>query len=370
MILSVSTDGHYAISTNSSKQAVLWNIKDKDYKIISNNANIYSAYFVKNTNNFIYQDDKTNEVILENINGTVIKKLNPGFATYGEVMTSDLNTWIGSDDNYQTTKITNGIKQVILYYYCGPNYHDAPIPPQGALYRCGGVLGAGKLLNYTLSSDDKYLIGSGFGDVFLWNISTDTLVSDMQKNDPQVYATFSPDSAMILSGDIGSHLYAFSVNQQNLIAMELNAPKTPELAAYFLDNNIQDPQMGVPVVTIKYIDSNNFFVFISAAPDSFNYAILYNLADKKSSNSKWYQYNLSPRKYIPLIKGAATDFNYDPTWPMTTDYARDEAIDTSPSAHILVMAMDGANGILVYHYDPATQELTNVWSPQVSWWRF
>ncbi len=369
MVLSVSTDGNYAISTNSSKQAVLWNLKDKTYKVISNDANIYSAYFIKNTENFMYQDDKTNEVIVEDVDGILIKKLHPGFATYGEVMTSDLNIWIGSDDNYQTTKITNVIKQVILYYYCGPNYHDAPVPPKNAPYTCGGVEGTGKLLNYTLSSNDKYLVGSGFGDVFTWNTLTGELLSDMQPSSPQIYSSVIPGSDSVLSG-VGNFIYLGNFNSNKAIMIQLGAPKTPALQPYFENNNIQDSYMDVFVVAIKYIDNNDFFVFSKGAPDSFNYGILYNLADKKITDSKWYQYNLFPRKYIPLIKDADSNFNYDPTWPMTTDYGRDEAIDTSPSAHILVMAMDGANGILVYHYDPVTQVLTNVWSPQVSWWRF
>ena len=50
-----------------------------------------------------------------------------------------------------------------------------------------------------------------------------------------------------------------------------------------------------------------------------------------------------------------------------------QAIDTSPSAHVLVMAMSGKNGILVYHYNPTTQTLKQVWAGVVKpkshhWW--
>lgn len=47
--------------------------------------------------------------------------------------------------------------------------------------------------------------------------------------------------------------------------------------------------------------------------------------------------------------------------PSVSYYQRDEAIDTSPSAHVLVTGKDSEGGILVYQYDPKNQTLTKVW---------
>ena len=89
MVLSISSDGKYAISTSISKHAILWNLSKRTYKIISKDANIYSAYFIKGTNTYLYQDDSTNEVIVKNINGKNVKKIALTFPTYGDVMTTD-----------------------------------------------------------------------------------------------------------------------------------------------------------------------------------------------------------------------------------------------------------------------------------------
>lgn len=127
MVVSLSSDGNYAFSTNTNQQGILWDIKDKTYKVIAQNVNIYSAYFIKKTNDFIYQDNKTNDVIVENVNGKIIKHFNPGFASYGEVMTADLRTWIASDEEYQLFKITDNQKQQFFYYWDGPNFvHETP----------------------------------------------------------------------------------------------------------------------------------------------------------------------------------------------------------------------------------------------------
>ncbi len=97
MVTSLSSDGEYAITTSLAKQAILWNIKNKTYKIIATNANIYSAYFIKHSNDFIYQNDKTNIVYVKNIEGKTIKIIKPGFPTYGEVLTSDLQSYYAVD---------------------------------------------------------------------------------------------------------------------------------------------------------------------------------------------------------------------------------------------------------------------------------
>lgn len=59
-------------------------------------------------------------------------------------------------------------------------------------------------------------------------------------------------------------------------------------------------------------------------------------------------------------------------WPFTSDdFRRDQAIDTSPSAHILVMSMAKKNGIIVYKYDPTTQTLNREWAGEVKpLWKF
>jgi len=71
--------------------------------------------------------------------------------------------------------------------------------------------------------------------------------------------------------------------------------------------------------------------------------------------------NPIPIKYLPLSKKP---------WVGIEEYSRDQAIDTSPQAHILVMAMATGSGIVVYKYDPKQQTLKQIWvadGPPVKW---
>jgi len=114
-VLSVSTDGNYAISTDWSRKAILWDLKKHKKKILDRTANIYSAYFIKNSDNFMWQHDTNNEVIIENVSGKIIKKFNPGFPTYGQVITSDLNNYIASNEAWDLYQIKNNHKQLIKF---------------------------------------------------------------------------------------------------------------------------------------------------------------------------------------------------------------------------------------------------------------
>lgn len=170
MVLSLSSDGRYIISTDMSRHAVLWDLKQHSHKIVGSKINIYSAYFIKNTNNFMYQDDTNNEVIIRNTDGKIIKKMQPGFPIYGQVITSDLKTYFSSDKNFNIFKINNNKKSKIFGYYCPPDL-PKPLPKMNAnsIYGCMSFGGAGKLFNLTLANQDNLLIGSSYGYVFVWN---------------------------------------------------------------------------------------------------------------------------------------------------------------------------------------------------------
>ena len=59
MVTSVSSDGHYALTTDDKNIAVLWDLRAHNKKIISRDANMYSAYWVKNTPYYLWQNLKT-----------------------------------------------------------------------------------------------------------------------------------------------------------------------------------------------------------------------------------------------------------------------------------------------------------------------
>lgn len=365
MVVSVSSDGHYAIVTNTNKQAILWNLQNHTYNIVFKDANIYSAYFIKNTDDFMYQNDANNEVIIESINDKVIKKFNPGLPTYGEVMTTDLQHYFAVDGQDQLFEITpSNEKHQMFWHYCDDN--DPPIP-NGVPYTCGSFFGDGKLFNLTLSTNDQYLVTSGFEEFYVWQVDNRKLLMHSFQNDAQTVSATNPDSQYTMTGDIMNRGIKYTMDTQHSSPLFLyHLPFTQQ----------QEQNFGAganEILAIKFIANNELLVFRNGSPELFNYAALYNTSSLKyvpPYQPGWIDHELIPVKYLPLIPNAATDFNYQKTWPLTGDnFARDQAIDTSPSAHILVMSMVRANGIIVYHYDPKTQTLTREWADVVnSWW--
>ena len=368
MVLSLSSDGRYVISTDMSRHAVLWDLKQHTRKVVASKINIYSAYFIKNTNTFMYQDNTNNEVIIRNTDGKTIKKLQPGFPTYGQIITSDLQTYFASDDSFNIFKIHNDTKKKIFYYYCPPDL-PKPLPKMGtnSIYGCMSFEGAGKLFNLTLANQDNMMIGSSYGYVLLWDTKTGNLVKQIQKNSAQTFATTSPDNKYIISGDIGAGGLIISMDKNykahNFFFL---TPKKPEILN-FLNATKQNT---TDIVSIKFIDKYHIIVIYDSSPYPFNYATLYSINDIKNIRKQhpdWsYGYILNPIKYLNLL----TPNKPDQPYPITQSNVRDQAIDTSPTAHILVMAQAHNNGILVYKYDPKTQTLKQIWAPVIKtpWW--
>ena len=374
MVVSVSSDGNYAVSSNINRQLVLWDIKNKTHKIITTNANIYSAYFIKKSHKFMWQDADTNEVNVANTNGKILFSLNPGFPTFGQVMTSDLRYYFASDKDWS------------IY-----SYHNREL--KLIQKDSGGFLGVGKLINLTLSSDDKLLLTSGNGsgfrdekeciatvpdpksilktneldDVVLWDVKTGKPLWRFPGNAAKTFATLSPDDQYIVSGDENLNGLLWWVKQGKLKFMlwDLRSGRRldvdPKTHRYEFDDSelqVKPPDdfsqyktkynggINVQVIlALKFIDDTHYFRFTLLIP----YVVLYSVDDPQ------------PLKYIRLAKHMDQADLTKERYPAFGEYLRASAIDTTPKAHILVMAQQLGNGIIVYKYDPKTQTLHKIW---------
>jgi len=332
MVVSVSSDGHYAIATNTNKQAVLWNLKDHSYKIIFKDANIYSAHFIKNTNDFIYQNDKTNEVVVENTDGKVIKTFNPGFPTYGEALTSNLNIYAAANEELSVYKInlSNNQKYVLNQSWCIQDHKGAKYQGKGTS-DCANFMSSNQTFGLQFTPDETKLIGANFFDLFIWDLKTNT-GKVIQKNDAQTVAAISPAGTYVLTADATSHGYFYNLNTQDGFKFGWNTPLSPITDTYFksLDQNFINE-----VLSIKFIDQKHAVAIFSGVPDLFNFAVLFNTdPGVMKYDAHWAQKVTNAVQYFPLIPNAATDTTYKKDWPLTTDqFSRDKAIDTAP-AHI------------------------------------
>jgi len=93
MVLSISSDGKYVVSTDISQHLVLWDIPHRRYQVLAKKINIYSPRFLPDTHIFIYQSNRNDRVIIETVEGKRLKTFSPGFPSYGELMTPDLREY-------------------------------------------------------------------------------------------------------------------------------------------------------------------------------------------------------------------------------------------------------------------------------------
>ena len=345
MVVSVSSDGDYAITTDLYKHAVLWDLKNHTYKIVAKDVNVYSGYFIEHTHDYMYQDDANNEVVVKNVDGKTVKQFNPGFPTYGQVMTSNLQNYFASDVEFNVFKISGNKKQQLNVSYCFQDHkgkhYSGPLT-----HACTGFEEIGKLLNLMLSNDEKTLTGSGDSTVYIWSI-TSGLGKQISKNDAQTFATISPDGRYVVSGDANG----------NILKLGMVSGKVAKAIARYQEL----------VLSIKFLDADKFLVVYHDDYD----AGLFSLKTGKKIKSIQL---LTPKQLKANKAGSyVNDYGNDGSFPVSGSYVRDQAIDTSPSAHVLVMAMSGKNGILVYHYNPTTQTLKQVWAGVVKpkshhWW--
>lgn len=344
MVLSVSSDGQYVISSNQNKSIILWDIKNKTSKILSKNGNVYSAYFIKNTHNFMWQDLE-GFVHIQNVKGKTLR-IFYNLPVYGEVMTSDLKQYIASNEKW-------GIFE-------GININQKPIKLGES-----GFFGAGKLLNLTLSDDNKYLLTSGFGSdwdkeklytgknelkrnyhalskislmdgVVLWNVQTGKPIQKFSGNAAKTFATLSQDNNYIVSGDEQPRAFVWK-----RFPLELKF----RLLELWDHRFIQPPDefktvkgyKTSQILAVKFIDTKGHYLrFTTYVP----YAVLYSVE------------NPMPLKFLSL--GTKP-------FPSINDYSRDESIDTAPKVNILVMGKQDGGGIIVYKFNPKTFFLHKIW---------
>ena len=375
-VVSLSSDGQYAITSGADKRITLWDLKNRKAKIISTDANIYSAYFIKNTHNFIWQDLKKNKVYVQNVNENIIKTFRPGFPTYGHVMTTNLQTYIASDQRWNLFWCKQNKCQVIK-----------------SSYVMNGFLGTGKLLNLMLLTQDEYLLSAGHGEphydkipvnagadnwtaykngygsnyirqqtllegIVLWDIKNGRPLMKYPGHIFKEIATPSPDNKYVIGGDeqttvlvwdlkSGKELFELDDLYHGRViykkGYDIRFSKDgliPRPKNYGWHIDTDSKRTGGTTDTIqnlKFVDNQHYLRFTNGTP----WAILYEVTNRQ------------PTKYFYLGR--------DP-FPSLEYYSQNASVDTSIDAHIVVTGQYGDNGIILYQYDPKLQTLERKWS--------
>lgn len=353
MVVSISSDGRFAISSHRDNRLLLWDLKTQKKDLISTTANIYSAYFIRHSDKFIWQD-LNNTVFVQNIGGKIIESFSH-LATYGQVMSSDLSNYFSSDIGSGIDHIGIDRKKNTIKKTDGKSF-----------------LGFGKLLNLTLDDKNYYLLSSAFSYDFiektplenekeknnnfmdlsgaiLWDVATGEPTAKLMGHSAKTTATLSPDGHRVVTGDEGGGIFVWETKSGNkrlepadLFHGTLNKNNSDDYEKWSFDKSdlIATPMDFKPnfaaILALKFIDHKHYLRFTTNEP----YAVLCDVD------------NQLPLKYLPLGR--------DP-FPAVSDYSRNAAIDTAPDSGVLVMGQRDGSGIIVYQYHAEKQELEKVW---------
>ncbi|WP_177223453.1 WD40 repeat domain-containing protein [Modicisalibacter xianhensis] len=341
----------------------MWNLEKQNRKILSSNANIYSAYFIHDRNAFLWQD-LSNEVYIQTVNGEIIEHFSH-FPTYGHVIDSSLNHYIASDSEWN------------LFHDHGENIQ--PIKQDG---NSPSFLGSGKLMHLTLSEENETFLSAGssgdeefdpaeqpaivenqlfsyYGGVVLWDIETLRPIANLSGNNSKVDATISPDGKWVVSGDestIGLFWNTDTPTKSNRMASYYSGVFLED-APYDLDDPRKfDRSRLIPTPKAEKPDrwgnseltttTTVAVAFINDSKEFLRFGIYKHWIALFEAGNPW------PQKYF--------DLGTDPH-PSTFSYLRSQSIATSPQAHVLVTGHVNDGGITVYRYDPDERTLTKEW---------
>ena len=225
MSVSVSTDGHYVVSghvgrnadpSNPIGQLVLWDIEKKTKTVLSKNANAFSAMFIPDSHEFMWQDDK-DIIYMQNVDGQVIKSFQHPFTLQNHRMTADKSFYLSADmwnhlykgyENDITPIYTDGasISKPVDLSIVGDYFLSVTAPcsdPDSPV--------AETKLTANPINPSEYKKNS-YDGVILWNKNTLKPVAKLNGNCGSTSGLISPDSKWVIAGGENLKNYMWSID--------------------------------------------------------------------------------------------------------------------------------------------------------------
>ncbi len=345
MSTGVSTDGRYVITAHSGGGLYLWDIQKKKKKHLAKNAYSYSAYFIPDSHEFMWQDD--NDVVhIQDVSGKEIKSFKH-FKTEGQLMTADKSFYLSAD---MWGKLYKGYGDNLT-----PIYTDAPVGPSQP---------------YTLSVHGNYILSTGNGytpndkpaetnltanpinpdihkkdnyrGVTLWDKTTLKPVARLYGNTGRTTGKISPDGKWVVTGSDSGGKVMWEINNLNNRIRLIGRDGTYNAKTGYLDNSkvlpIPEKFDGIQaaglyhILAVAFVSEKDFILFDRNAKSRIH--PIYTTGDS------WIQ------AYVDLGKRKSISQS-------------NLSIGSAPKANIL--AISQGTGIAVYRYHPATKELEKIW---------
>ena len=358
--LSVSTDGRYVISAHAAEDAdrhkpigqlVLWDIEKKEKTILARNANAFSAFFIPDSHEFMWQDSK-NIVHIQNIEGKEVTNFQH-FQVKTHIMSADKQFYLSSnmEDNGQLYK---GYGKDLV-----PVYTDGGIPFPltlsmtkdyflSATETCTTspypVVETNLTINPVNSESSKR---SSYTGVTLWDRHTLKPIARLYGNCGYTTGLISPNGDWVVTGGENFGNYMWSVGDLNLrLKLELvddsviyhKKPPLDEKHPLSVPEKYNGKQITLnDTIAISFLSEKDFILLNKTKTDEL--APLYTIGN-------------------PLIKGYVETGK---PYVSTNYFQRNLSVSSSPKAHILVTGQATGGGINVYKYHPEKMELEKIW---------
>ena len=363
--LSVSSDGRYVVSghvgrnadpSNPIGQLVLWDIEKKTKTVLSKNANAFSAMFIPDSHEFMWQDDK-DIIYMQNVDGQVIKSFQHPFTLQNHRMTADKSFYLSADmwnhlykgyENDITPIYTDGasISKPVDLSIVGDYFLSVTAPcsdPDSPV--------AETQLTANPINPSEYKKNS-YDGVILWNKNTLKPIAKLNGNCGATNGLISPNGKWVITGGENATYYMWEINNPNnrqdlaQVNSDLNHENSERYKQKLLPkpDKFKNKQLALNhTVAIAFLTEKDFILL------------------GKSGNKDGFGDELARLFTVgePWIK-AYVEIGNDPSIS-TNYYQRNLSVSSSPKAHILVTGQATGGGINVYKYHPEKMELEKIW---------
>ena len=365
MSVSVSTDGHYVVSghvgrnadpSNPIGQLVLWDIEKKTKTVLSKNANAFSAMFIPDSHEFMWQDDK-DIIYMQNVDGQVIKRFEHPFTVQNHRMTADKSFYLSADmwnhlykgyENDITPIYTDGasISKPVDLSVVGDYFLSVTAPcsaPDSPV--------AETQLTANPINPSEYKKNS-YDGVILWNKNTLKPVAKLNGNCGATNGLISPDGKWVITGGENGAYYMWEINNLNnrlSLAFQDEYIKNENIKKYdknevlYIPKEIEERGISMGKVAYAFITETEFIGLGKSENkdgDGNEFASLFTIGNP------WV------KGYVEIGNNPSISTNY---------FQRNLSVSSSPKAHILVTGQATDGGINVYKYHPQKMKLEKIW---------
>jgi hypothetical protein len=370
--LSVSSNGRYVISAHEDARLVLWDLETRKRKILSESANLYSAYFIEGSDAFLWQD-LDDVVRVQRVDGEVIEAFEH-FPTYGHVMSSDMQDYLSANETWNIYHGHGEALRPVLRDSRSPSFTGTGqvlnLSIGGRYFVSGGSGSPGGELENSppVRVEEEYRFSSSYGGVTLWSLDTLAPVAKLPGNSSKTYATISPDSQWVVSGDentIGLFWHTDSAEERHRMASYNHGILLENLPEGLEEEEYWDNSQLIPVPESSKPDKWGSIRSL-ATPTTIAIAFINGSEEFLRIGYAHYERNGMSRTYAALFEAgnpwpqAYLDLGTDP-FPSINNYSRNLSIDSAPEANLLVTGHAFEGGITVYRYDPEERTLTKEW---------